>query len=372
MAHRRILRFVASLALFAAVTRSDNAAAEQNAVPAKSASSHGSIQSAYIDSHRAMLYSENFDKLDSEADVLLVTKARFPGGDWKPYRFFGAVGRPIGGYGDLSERSTMSDVPFANAVHAPLDESAVESAWQRHLSVLRHWHAARPKSSTGILALAEALVGYAWHARGSGYVDTVSNEQDKLFHERLSEAERLLSQHRSMVSRSPQFFCLMIDIGRGQGFHSNDVYRFVSAAMAVEPSYLHVYSTAARALTPRWLGEPGEWEHFANDVSQRLGSRDGSVAYGHIMWQIGMLYGMRAFFNENLVSWPRIKQGFLDREAIYGPSPELLSAFALLAVTAGDQKTAHDVFTEIGGQWDVTVWRQREYFDSCRKWAGAE
>jgi hypothetical protein len=163
----------------------------------------------------------------------------------------------------------------------------------------------------------------------------------------------------------------MLDITKGQARKREDIYALVKDAMALEPLYLHVYSAAARALTPRWLGEPGEWERFADDISRRIGGREGSVIYGHINLNMGRMYGVQAFFSENDVSWPRIKQGFVDREELYGSSPELLNAIGLFAGSAGDQKTAHDAFVRVGDNWDSSLWRERRYFDSYRQRAMA-
>lgn len=123
---------------------------------------------------------------------------------------------------------------------------------------------------------------------------------------------------------------------------------------------------------PRWLGQPGDWEHFADDVSQRVGGRDGSVVYGHTMWHLEPFYGSRAFSDEHAALWPRIKQAFVDREAMYGSSPELLNAFAVLATGMRDRQTAHDVLATLGDKWDLTLWQKRRTFDSFVKWAGSE
>jgi hypothetical protein len=319
-----------------------------------------------------MLYDGKFDTLDAEVNTLLRSKSRFQGGDWKLYRFFGAVGRPFGGYGDLSDRSASPDVPFATDVRPPLSGSDIEAAWQRHLTVLRGWRSSRPKSQAAVIAFAEALTGYGWHARGGGYADTVTPDRARLFHERLSEAEHVLSEHRLTASRNPQFFCLMIDLAKGQGRERHELDALVKDAMALEPLYLHVYGAAARYLTPRWMGAPGDWERFASGISERIGGREGSIIYGHIAWQLAAMYGVRAFFSENDVSWPRIKQAFVDREAAYGSSPELLNAFALLAGFTGDQKVAREIFVKLGDEWDVTLWRERRYFDAYRKRAGVD
>jgi hypothetical protein len=368
MRARKVTSIVVSAAWIVIVALSHPVAAPQLSVRTEPPPPRGSIQVAYVQSRRQLLYEQKFDVLDAEADGLLAAKSRFPGGDWKLYRFFGAVGRPNGGYGDLSDRSPLNEIPFVDEPVPTLQPSEIERAWQHHISLLRRWQSSRPDSPAAVLALADALVSYGWNARG-GWADTVTSEQAKLFHERLTQAEHLLSEHRRAVSRNPHFACVMIDIVKGQARRREEVYAVVRDAVATEPLYLHVYSAAARALTPRWLGDRGEWERFADEVSRRIGGREGSVIYGHINMQVGRMYGMRAFLGENVVSWPRIKQGFADREDAYGSSPELLNAVALFAGTVGDQKVAHDAFAKVGDNWDMTLWRERRYFDSYRQHA---
>ena len=49
-------------------------------------------QQPFIDAVRSMLSKEQFELLDRTAEELIRTNARFPGGDWKLYRFHGALG----------------------------------------------------------------------------------------------------------------------------------------------------------------------------------------------------------------------------------------------------------------------------------------
>ena len=76
-------------------------------------------QEPFKEEARALLRQEQFERLDRVADELVKTKARFPGGDWKSYRFQEAVGKPTDGEG---QRRGMG------AAHR----------------VLQRWHSARP------------------------------------------------------------------------------------------------------------------------------------------------------------------------------------------------------------------------------------
>ena len=294
---------------------------------------------------RAMLERKQFEALDDLADELNRTKARFAGGDWKSYRFQEALGKPAGGCDDT------------------------DAHWEGLLSVLTRWHEQRPASMTAAIALADASVGYGWKARGAGFSDTVTPDGWRRLDERMAPAEGLVMDAAGRSAKTPEWYRVMIDLGRVQSWDRQRVDALFDQAVTLEPRYLHAYSAMARYLTPRWQGGEGDWEDFAERSAERLGGRDGSIVYSHIAWQISKLHQGHEFFEQNRVSWPRIKQGFIDREALYGASLRNLNAFCMLAGAAADRQTTRELLARIGDEWDPGVWRERRYFDGYRKWA---
>ena len=303
-------------------------------------------QEPFKDEARSLLRQEQFERLDRISDELVKTRARFSGGDWKSYRFQEALGKPSGG------------------------DKASDEEWERHIAVLQRWHSARPDSMAAVLALTDAMIGYGWKARGTGFADTVTPDGWRLLHERTAAVDGLLAEIGRRVPRTPDWYCAMIDAGRMEGWDRERVDVLFEEAVALEPNYLHAYSAMARYLTPRWQGEEGDWEAFAERSSEQLGGREGSVVYGHVAWQISKLYRGADFFKQNRVSWDRVKQGFVDREALYGFSVRNLNAFCQLAGAAADRETTKTLLARIGDAWDAEVWKERKYFDGYRKWAG--
>jgi hypothetical protein len=303
-------------------------------------------QEPFKEQARTLLRQEQFERLDRLADELIKTRARFAGGDWKSYRFQDALGKPPGG------------------------DKASDEEWERHITVLQGYHSARPNSMAAVLALTDAMVGYGWKARGTGFADTVTPDGWRLLRERTAGVDRLLAEIGRRVPRTPDWYCAMIDVGRIEGWDRERVDALFEEAVALEPKYLHVYSAMARYLTPRWQGAEGDWEIFAERSSERLGGREGSVVYGHVAWQISKLYRGADFYKQNRVSWDRVKQGFIDREALYGFSVRNLNAFCQLAGAAADRETTRVLLAQIGDAWDADVWKERKYFDGYRKWAG--
>jgi hypothetical protein len=220
-----------------------------------------------------------------------------------------------------------------------------------------------------VLALTDAMVGYGWKARGKGFADTVTPDGWRLLRGRTAAVDRLLTDMGERVSRTPEWYCAMIDAGATEGWSRNRVDALFDEAVALEPTYLHLYSSMARYLMPRWRGEEGDWEAFAERSAERLGGRQGSVVYGHIAWQVRKLYRGADFYQKNRVSWPRVKQGFIDREELYGSSSRNLNAFCELAGAAADRETTRALVARIGDAWDADVWKERKYFDGYRTWA---
>jgi len=294
---------------------------------------------------RALLNQQNFARLDEIGDDLTRTKARFPGGDWKSYRFIEALSCPEDG------------------------DQAPDEIWEQHLAMLRRWRAERPQSMTAAIALADGSVCFGWKARGTGYADTVTSEGWRLLQERMQPAEGILLDVADRTPKTLDWYRAMINLGRVQGWDRARVDALFEDAVALDPHYLHVYSSMARYLMPRWQGEEGDWERFAERSADRMGGREGSVVYGHVAWQISKYYRGREFFEKNRASWPRMKQGFSDREALYGTSLRNLNAFCQLAGAAADRQTTRELLTRIGDQWDAEVWKEWKYFDGYRKWA---
>jgi len=219
-----------------------------------------------------------------------------------------------------------------------------------------------------VLAVTDAMIWFGWKARGDGYAQSVTPEGRRLLLERTAPVEGLLTAIGQRVTRTPDWYCAMIDLGRMAGWGRERVDTIFDEAVALEPKYLHLYSAMARYLMPRWQGEEGDWERFAERSADRLGGREGSVVYGHVAWQISRAYRGAAFYEENRVSWDRVKQGFIDRETLYGFSGRNLNAFCLLAA-AGDGETTKTLLARIGDAWDADVWKEHKYFDGYRKWA---
>ena len=324
---------------------------ESIADPAKHTSKHGDMtmwdgdfsETAYTDAVWSLLAQQKFEKLETIADEARSSKIRVPGGGWLLYQFYNGVSSPLGG------------------------KAANDSAWENHIGLLKHWVDERPQSITARVALANAYVNYGWKARGSGYADSVNEDGWKLLSERTEKAASILMDAYKLPAKCPYWFGAMHSVGMAAGFDKQQMTTLFQKAIEYEPSYYHMYREYANFLLPKWGGDPGEVEAFADQTYRKVGGKQGAFLYFEIasVANCDCSQGEQSFS----MSWERTKEGYAALEATYGTTNLKRNRMALMAWKAGDRKTAHEMFEQIGDAWDRTTWRSRTSFAQARNWA---
>ncbi len=300
----------------------------------------------FDDSVRSRLRHRQFADLDQFAEDLRKTKLRLPGGGWRLYRFYGQLAEPAAG------RKTPGD------------------EWEAHFKLLREWTMSYPDSITARVAYADALVTYAWLARGGDYADKVSSKQWALFKERLGQAEQVLRESYKLQTRCPHWYAVMQNVALGQGWGVNDYDQLVDEAIRSEPLYLAYYSGKAEFLLPRWYGDDGDSEKFVREAADRVGGTEGSVIYYYVFSYLTRFYKDDGRFESKVsASWPRLKQGFVDLDRLYHVTYSTVNLHAKMAYAAGDKNEARVAFERIDINWDEGVWDSREKFESAKTWA---
>jgi len=127
-----------------------------------------------------------------------------------------------------------------------------------HLRLLKSWVSEKPRSISARVALAEAYLAWASDARGSGYVDTVSESGWKLFEERSAEARRILDKAANLPTKCPEWYVAMQNVALSQNWSLADARALLNQASAFEPDYYYYYRMYANFVLPKWNGEPGD------------------------------------------------------------------------------------------------------------------
>ena len=136
---------------------------------------------------RALYNASRFDELEALAAQLRTERGRFGNGSWKIVQFYESLG-------------CRSDEP--------------ESMWQLHARIHENWDTAKPRSITAHVAHADFLNEYAWHARGSGFANTVTKEGWRLFSERLAKAKELLDKSADFEPKCPVWWRVRMTVAR--------------------------------------------------------------------------------------------------------------------------------------------------------------
>jgi hypothetical protein len=295
---------------------------------------------------RRLLAAGRYDSLESIAEALRKPDARWASGGWKLRTYY---------YQGFDES---------------LDKAS-EQEWQSHLMHLRQWRLSSPRSITAPVALANALVGYAWMARGSGSGREVSDSGWRRMRSRLEEARSVLIDARKLPRACPGWWAAAQRVALGEGWNREIYEELFREAVRVEPTFDAYYELKALHLLPRWHGRQGEWEVFADSIADQLPPPLGDQHYARIVWFVQRYIGENVF-EETQASWDRTKRGYEELVKAYPSSLELRSAFAYLAWQAADQPTARQQFVELGPRIDPGVWEDRPEFMEARKWAFTE
>jgi hypothetical protein len=292
----------------------------------------------------ALLQAGDFDSLDAIAREFRASQVIFADG-----------GRPLN--------------LFYQALH--LDESAPEDEWAPRLGLLRHWFEADVESVTARVAMADALVMYAWHARGTEWARDVKQDAWRIVSERVTEAHRILEAARTLPEKCPYWYTVWMTKAM---LSSEDQQRYdevFDEALREFPSYTTIYLMKTWRLEEKWFGKRGDWEAFATESADRLGGEDGDILYARIVWRV---HDHRTYGNpvaESAMDWARARRGFEAIRRQYPDSLLALSEFCSISGFApkGARRLMRELFDELGNRVDLRTWKNVDLFLRDRRWA---
>jgi tetratricopeptide (TPR) repeat protein len=234
----------------------------------------------------ALFESKNYDKLDELAAKLRSSKECYADGVWKLASVYDGL------------------VP---------SNHASDEDWDARLLAIGNWAMARPDAITARVAWANLLVAYAWKARGSGEVDTVSKTGWRLFGQRLIEAARILKDANALKEQCPIYWRVLMTDALGLQFDKTRFNAIFDEAIKAEPDCEGYYYRRAIYLLPQWYGSEGEWQTDLTKSADQVGGEKGDMLYAQVVWNMHRRYDMDPFLDKNLennLSWARLDRGF--------------------------------------------------------------
>ena len=250
-----------------------------------------------------------------------------------------------------------------------LDTKAPEQDWEARLKLIRRWFEQDTDCITPRVAMARALVGYAWHARGNDWASKVSKDAWPLVYERIAEATRILEAARNLSETCPVWYSTWMKVAMLSGPDRERYDAVFEEALAAFPAYTAFYFSKVWYLQERWYGERGDWEAFAAVAADKIGGEKGDLLYAQIVWYV---HEQRVYGNpirEAAIEWPRVQRGFEAIRRQYPDSILALSEYCSISGFAGERQLMQSLFNEIGNRVDLAVWRTTELFEQDYRWA---
>jgi len=257
---------------------------------------------------------------------------------------------------------------FYDGVSKPVaKDEATEGDWSAHFLVLQKWASTYPESPTPSIAIAETYVNYAWAARGADYANTVTERGWKVFGERIELAKSHLAEAARLKTKCPHWYRVMQAIALAEGWTRTQARELFDRAVAFEPDYLQFYREYAYFLFPKWYGNEGDTEKFAEEVAKRLRGQQGDFIYFEIASYLMCSVDLSESHMPDM-SWAKIKSGYEAMEKLYGVSDLKVNRFAFMAFVARDKAALKEALTLIGNRRDSRAWNNDE-FERAKAWA---
>lgn len=250
-----------------------------------------------------------------------------------------------------------------SAVGMAIDEGAL--SWVPHIEKLRAFARDR-RSAAAWSALGQGLIAWAFKGRTAKWAEDVTDEEWKLFEERLDEALASLRLAQKADPDAWESYLFFPKILGATGVDKATVRAIAKLGLAREPDAVAIHHQVTWALLPRWGGAEGAWQAY---VAEAAGTDD--ALYAEIAEVAANLEALQkeTLFGPGKLSWPRIRAGMRALEARYPTSLTVASRRVWWAHHAGDKAEAQLALRRVGNACELAVWETPENFRHVRVWA---
>lgn len=268
----------------------------------------------------------DFAQIEKTAALLRESKARFSDGLWKLKEYLDG----------LKARNDIGE----------------EKDWRPWFQKIDEWREEFPDSITLPVVLARGWLDYAAESHDQTSDDAVQN------------ARTVLELAANLPARDPHWYAAMEEVAVRAKWASEDFDKLLNEAAAAEPTYYNYYQIAAEyAFGHDW--DRGTLDRVAEKAAA-LDPDEGRAAYARTVWF--MENHQSNVFADTTVTWPKLRQGFLDMQKAYPNSRWNTNAFCRYAVLAKDRETAWPLFKQIGAHGDPN-WDGYGRYEMARIWA---
>lgn len=288
-----------------------------------------------------------FDELEAIAAEDRKSHARTVGGGWAIVNFYNIL--------------SQFDAPTGRCA------TKVGYSFDDKRQALERWRASKPASPTPRIALALLWEAYAGVGRGCDVAANTSDEQWKMFYERMTKAVDLLGAVDHNIDPEPY----SVEIGAASADKHpkqklNDLYERATLAF---PTFEGYAKQRYYYLLPRWFGAPGEAAAFTRSLLTAPGGEAGLSDYFEVArTALDTERRYDTLLDVTGIDYPMLVKAFVSRTARFGPSKGDMNILMYYAVAARDFKTADLLAKKIGDDWDYWLWGDKAHVDSMLAW----
>lgn len=229
--------------------------------------------------------AQRFASLEAQADRLMRSKERDDDGQWALAGFYHA----------LESGMDQLDAREADKLEAQLLQFA-----RTHANASNAW-----------LMYVAALNARAWHIRGNGFRDSVTEEKWRGFKRYVARARTTLDEHQAQSADNPAWHAYRLLMSMYASETDEAFERRFQAGIKVEPTYHELFFTKMRHLFPIWGGSQDDMVKFANEAVRQVGNSEGVSIYARLAW-VADSGGYPEMKASKSIDWNLMKRSFAD------------------------------------------------------------
>jgi hypothetical protein len=253
--------------------------------------------------------------------------------------------------------------------------------WQMQFAFTDAWLKHRPDSVAARIVKARSCIQYAWDARWrerddyrvqdsitwnvlkGDRSDKNSSQRERLFHQRMEQAQRILEEASPMQPRDACVFSALLAVGAGQEWDREKMEIKLERGLQITKRDYHLYESMVDYLLARTHQERGVLGKFAEQMCARCDHDDGLDVYARIaMASYGHGSGFGEFSDEKLkVAIPV----WIKR---FSHDSFMMNYACWMCCQLDDPETAKTLFDQHVQKPDFKVWDDRDGFDHWRHW----
>ena len=250
----------------------------------------------------------------------------------------------------LTNEIIRQDESLYYELQEQLKPSSVPAKFDERVRQLEEWSVKIPKDLFPRLLLSGVESSKGWKIRGSGYADSVTEEQWEGFQKHIDVAAAYLDDYVPDEFTPGSYYAMRIALHTSQGSPYEEFRKTTDQLLKYRPNYIPAHERAVQHLMPRWHGEPGECAFYAANVAKAIGGEEGRKMYVYLAETQLSYYKTEQYFPITEFDYDEILS-YLNSEAAKDLSvadrDRVEASLMRFARRKGDKETAQKTFARM-------------------------